>query len=94
MQISRKLRRAGLAIAGLAVVVTLASCGGGNDDGSPPTATLPPSNVPPTSASATPQGFIDYLKGVILTSSDSGQPIDVSTFVAPTDDTGPFDTSI
>lgn len=95
MQAIRKLRRVGLAIGGLALVTALASCGGGNDDGGPPPVTPPPaSNTPPASASASVLGFIAYVKLIVASSSDSGAPVDLTGFVAPTDDTGPFDPTI
>ena len=83
----------GLAVAGLALVTTLASCGG-SDNGSPPTAATPVSNTPPASASANVGGFIAYVKTVVASSSDTASPIDLTGFVAPTDDTGPFDPTI
>ena len=57
MQAIRKLRRIGLAAAGLALVTALASCGG-NDNGSPPAPTPAASNMPPASASASSLGFM------------------------------------
>jgi len=94
MQAIRILRRVGLAIGGLALVTALASCGGGNDDGGPPPVTPPVSNTPPASASASVAGFIAYVKVIVASSSDSGAPVDLTGFVAPTDDTGAFDPSI
>ena len=94
MQAIRKLRRVGVAIVGLAFVTALASCGGGNDDGGPPPVTPPASNTPPASASATVLGFIAYVKIIVASSSDSGAAVDLTGFVAPTDDTGPFDPTI
>lgn len=94
MQVQRKLRRVGYAIGGLALVTALASCGGGHDDGGPPPVTPPVSNTPPALASATVAGFIAYVKVIVASSSDSGAPVDLTGFVAPTDDTGPFDPTI
>ncbi len=93
MQALSTLRRVGLGIAGLVIVTTLASCGGGNDDGGPAPVT-PVSNTPPASASASVGGFIAYLKTLVVTMPETTEPLDVATFVAPTDDTGPFDTTI
>ncbi len=86
-------RRVGLAIVGLSMIAALAACGGGSDDGGPP----PPvaaTNTPPASASANSAGFIAFLKTVVVTNPENTDPLDVSAFVAPTDDTGAFDTSI
>jgi len=91
MQSITKLRRAAFAIAGLALSVGLASCGG-HDDGTPPAAAV--SNTPPASASASVAGFIAYMKLLVVTMPDTTTPLDVSAFVAPTDDTGMPDPSI
>ncbi len=93
MHIHSNVRRIGLAIAGLALATTLASCGG-TDNGSPPTVTAPVSNTPPPSASASVAGFIAYVKTIVASSSDTGAPVDLTGFVAPTDDTGSPDLSI
>jgi hypothetical protein len=93
MQSLSKRSRVGLAIAGVALSVGLASCGG-KDDGTPPVATTAASNTPPASASASVAGFIAYLKLLVVTMPENTTPLDVSAFVAPTDDTGPFDPSI
>ena len=87
------LRRVGVVGTGLAALLLLASCGG-SDDGNPPVVTAPVSNTPPASASADVGGFIAYVKTVVASSSDTSSPIDLTGFVAPTDDTGPFDTTI
>ena len=94
MQTMTKLRRAGIVIAAVAITTTLASCGGGNDDGTPPPAPPVATNMPPASASASSLGFIAYLKTLVVTMPDNTEPLDVTNFVAPTDDTGPFDTTI
>lgn len=91
---SNKLRLTGLAVAGLALATTLAACGGSDDtDNTPPT---PPvaSNTPPASASASSSGFIAYLKTLVVTTPETSEPLDVASFVAPTDDTGAFDPTI
>ncbi len=93
MQIFSNVRRIGLAIAGLALATTLASCGG-NDNGGPPPVTPPVSNTPPASASASVLGFIAYVKTIVASSSDSGAPVDLTGFVAPTDDSGSPDLTI
>lgn len=93
MQFNSKLRRAGFAGAGLAACVALASCGGSSnsDNGTPPAAVTTPTLA---SASANIAGFIAYLKVLVVTMPDTALPIDVSTFVAPTDDTALYDPSI
>lgn len=93
MQISSNVCRIGLAIAGLALATTLASCGG-NDNGGPAPVTPPVSNTPPASASASVLGFIAYVKTIVASSSDSGAPVDLMGFVAPTDDSGSPDLTI
>ena len=99
MQISRRVRRLGLALAGLTVVVSLASCGGNGDGGSNDVGnpvTTPPvaSNTPPASASVDTLGFIAYLKILTATTQNTVEPLDLTGFVAPTDDTGQFDSTI
>lgn len=87
------IRRVGLAVAGLSLCVGLASCGG-SDDGTPPVVAPVASNTPPASASASVLGFIAYLKILTPMLPDNTQPLDLTGFVAPTDDTGAFDPSI
>jgi hypothetical protein len=95
MQALSRLRRVGLVVAGLTLATTLASCGGSSDDnGNPAPPPVAITNTPPASASASALGFIAYVKVVITTSSDTGVPVDLTGFVAPTDDTAPFDPSI
>ena len=68
MRISHHARRLGSILAGLAIVTTLASCGGDGDDGGnnnntgPVTPPPAASNTPPAAASASSLGFIAYLK--------------------------------
>ena len=91
MQAPSKFRRIGLGIAVIVVTTVLASCGG-SDNGSPPP--VADTNMPPASASASPTGFIAFLKTLVPTMPDNTTPLDVANFVAPTDDTGAFDTTI
>ena len=86
------VRRIGLAVAGLSLCVGLASCGG-KDDGTPPPVAVT-TNMPPASASASVLGFIAFLKTLTPTMPENTQPLDLTGFVAPTDDTGTFDPSI
>lgn len=80
-----------LPVLGLALL--LASCGG-NDDGAPVPVTPVDSNQPPASASATSDGFIAFLKTVVVTMPETTTPLDVTNFVAPTSDTALPDTTI
>ena len=93
MHATSRLRLTRLAV-GLAVATTLASCGGSDDADNTPPAPPAASNTPPASASASSSGFIAYLKTLVVTMPATSEPLDVASFVAPTDDTGPFDPSI
>ena len=89
-------RRLRLVIAG-AVVTTLVACngdGGSNDVGDPVTIPPPTTNTPPASASTSSLGFIAYLKVLTATTQDTVEPLDLTGFVAPTDDSGAFDPTI
>ena len=94
MQSNSKLRRVGIAVAGLAACVALASCGGSSnsDNGTPPAAAATTPTL--ASASANIAGFIAYLKVLVITMPDTASPIDITGFVAPTDDTALYDPSI
>ncbi len=98
MQMSPHARRLGSVLAGLAIATTLASCGGDGDGGNndTPVTPTPPaaSNTPPASASASTLGFIAYLKVLTTTIPETVGPLDLTNFVAPTDDTGAFDPTI
>ena len=60
----------------------LSACGGGGDDDTPAaTAQVPPS------ASASPTGFISYLKLLVASAADMLEPVDVSAVTPPADDT-------
>ncbi len=83
MRIARRVIRPALA---LAVVALVASCGG-NDDGGGSSAPPATSNTPPASASASVDGFIAYLKGLVATMQDTVEPLNVDGFTAPTSDT-------
>ena len=91
---SRRGRSVAAALAGAAMLVALASCGGGHDDGNPTPTPPPVSNTPPDSASASLQGFIDYLKILVATMQDSAEPLDVNAFVAPVSDTADPDPGV
>ena len=62
-------------IAALTVAILLAACGGGGGDAVPvPAATA---QVPP-SASASPDGFISFLKDLVASAADMLEPVDTS----------------
>ena len=50
--------------------------------------------MPPASASTSSLGFIEYLKVLTATTQNTVEPLDLTNFVAPTDDTGAFDPTI
>jgi len=69
-------------IAAACLFGALAGCGGGGSDSTAaPTASVPPS------ASATIEGFVDYLQTLIASAADMVEPVDVSAVVPPTDET-------
>jgi hypothetical protein len=69
-----------LLIVGAAVL--LAACGGSDETNSPP-----PTQQVPASASASTDGFIGYLKALIVSMADTLEPVDTSGVTPPTDDT-------
>ena len=69
-----------LAVLSSAALVAACGGGGGNDD---PPAT---SEVPP-SASASIDGFVDYLKKLVASSADTLEPVDTAAVTGPTDET-------
>lgn len=68
--------------AALAAALTVAGCGG-NDDDSPPAVT---SEVP-ASASQSIAGFIGYLQELVVASADTLEPVGISMVMGPTDQT-------
>lgn len=99
MRINHHARRLGYLVTGAAIATMLASCGGNGDGGSnnrgDPVMTPPaPTNMPPASASTSSLGFIEYLKVLTATTQNTVEPLDLTNFVAPTDDTGAFDPTI
>ena len=68
-----------LSFLGAAVLV---ACGGGGDDTPAPTAQVP------AAASGSVGGFMAYLKALVVSPAEMLEPVDVSTVVPPTDDTG------
>ncbi len=82
------VRRTAIALAGLATVIALASCGGSDDNGGGGATPPPPvtSNEPPASASASVTGFIDYLLALTFNGLDTIEPLDLTNFTAPVSD--------
>lgn len=60
----------------------LAACGSGSS--SPPAAVT---EVVPASASATVDGYVGYLKLLVVAMADTREPVDVSQVMPPTTDT-------
>ena len=80
-----------LAVSGgcaVAVTALVSACGGGGDFNNTPTP--PPLAVTsqvPASASTSLNGFIDYLKLLVVASADTLEPVDTSTVTPMTDET-------
>jgi len=91
-----RTHRIAAVLIGAASAVTLASCGGGDDDDNGNTPVTPPvtSNQPPASASQSVDGFIAFLKTVVPTKPETSEPLDVTGFVAPTNETGEPDPAV
>ena len=69
-------------LAALAVAALVAACGGSGGHDQPPAT----SEVPP-SASASIDGWIDYLKKLVASSADTLEPVDTAGVTGPTDET-------
>jgi len=78
-----KIQRFHGALLALAAGTLLAACGGGGSDAPP----AQDPNAPPASAGASSQGFLAYIAGLAGGMFDNAEPIDVSMFSAPTDNT-------
>jgi len=83
-----------LAVSGgcaVAVTALVSACGGGGGGGDfNNTPTPPPPAVTsqvPASASTSLNGFIDYLKLLVVASADTLEPVDTSTVTPMTDET-------
>lgn len=94
MAVNRRVRGASIALAGVAMVLALASCGGGHDDGNPPPAPPPVSNEPPPSASQSVAGLIAYLTTLVATMLDTVEPLDLTNFTPQVSDTTEPDPSV
>ncbi len=85
-----KMNRTRWAI-GAAGLLALTACGGGGGGGSANNGNGAPSL---TTAATSVEGLQAYMKVAVTSSSETSEPIDVSTFVAPTSDTTEPDPSI
>lgn len=63
--------------------MALSACGGGDDGPAP----VPPTTEVPASASASVDGFISYLKTLVVASADTLEPVDVSAVTPPASET-------
>ena len=68
-------------LAAVAVAALVAACGGSDDPKPPATSAVPPS------ASASIDGFIAYLKELVVSAADMLEPVDTSMVTGPTDET-------
>lgn len=69
-------------LAALVVAGLVGACGG-NDFQSPP----PPTSQVPASASQSIDGFIAYLKLLVVSAADMLEPVDTSAVTGPKDET-------
>ncbi len=67
-------------LAALSAAALVAACGGGGNDSPPPTSEVP------ASASASVNGFVDYLKKLVASAADMLEPVDTAAVVGPTDE--------
>lgn len=78
------------ALLAAAASLALAACGGGGGSAED-------NSVAPDSASASNQGFFDYIASLASRMLDDGEPVDVSAVTMPpdnVDDRAPYPTSI
>ena len=68
-------------LAALGAALLLAACGGGGNDDPPATSEVP------ASASASVDGFVDYLKKLVASSAETLEPVDTAAVTGPTDET-------
>ncbi len=79
-----------VALLAAAASLTLAACGGGGGSAED-------NSVAPDSASASNQGFFDYIASLASRMLDDSEPVDVSAVTMPpdnVDDRAPYPTSI
>jgi hypothetical protein len=80
-KIHGRARRAAALVAAIAAGALMTACGG-NDHNDPPA-----TSEVPSSASASVDGFIEYLKRLVVSSADTLEPVDTSMVTPPVDDT-------
>jgi len=68
-------------LAALSAAALVAACGGGGDNSPPATSEVP------ASASASVDGFVDYLKKLVASAADMLEPVDAAAVAGPTDET-------
>lgn len=68
-------------LAALAAAALVVACGGNDFQNPPATSSVPPS------ASASIDGFIAYLKELVVSAADMLEPVDTSAVTGPTDET-------
>jgi hypothetical protein len=74
-------------LAALFAAAVLGACAGG-DDAPPPAPPAPPATVEvPSSASASVEGLIAYLKELVASAADMLEPVDVSAVTPPGSET-------
>jgi hypothetical protein len=66
--------------------VMLSACGGGDDDNHD---TPGPADQVPGSASQSVDGFVAYLKALLVADADMREPVDLTAFTPPVDDAAP-----
>jgi ABC-type glycerol-3-phosphate transport system substrate-binding protein len=70
-------------LAALIATAVLAACGGGGDNPGP----APASSQVPPSASQSVDGFVSYLKQLVVSAADMLEPVDTTGVVGPSDET-------
>ncbi|HEY2187757.1 MAG TPA: hypothetical protein VGH48_04270 [Caldimonas sp.] len=69
-------------LAATIAAAVLGACGGDNNPPPPP-----PTTQVPASASQSVDGFISYLRQLVVSMADMLEPVDTSAVTPPTDDT-------
>ena len=74
-------------LAAAATAAFVSGCGGGDYNNTPAPPAIPATSAVPASASQSIDGFIAYLKLLVVSSADTLEPVDTSMVTAPTDET-------